>query len=122
MAVMACGEDAQTSSSGSGGGAAGGSGGSGGGEVCGLMAGVPSGACDPGDECSFADGGCTFDSYCLDGAWALVRSCNGADCPREGLTVGEMCTVENAECLYEEEDACVATLACTGGTWTDSGC
>jgi hypothetical protein len=86
------------------------------------MTGVPSGTCTAGSECSFADGGCNYDSYCKDGSWALVRSCNGADCPREGLTPGAACSGDNAECLYEEADACVASLQCVGGVWSDSGC
>ena len=95
---------------------------SGGSPVCG-MPGPPIGSCNAGDECSFFDGGCTFDSYCKEGAWALVRTCNNKDsCPREGLTAGSPCEDDGAQCLYKEGGACVADLQCTGGVWVESGC
>jgi hypothetical protein len=95
---------------------------SGGAEICNIMTGPPTGSCTAGAECSFSDGGCNFDSYCKEGMWALVRSCAGAECPRDGLTSGDACTTEDAECLYEEAGACVASLQCDGDVWSDSGC
>src|SRR6185436_4802405 len=71
---------------------------SGGSTECGLQ-GPPTGSCSAGDECSFFDGGCTFDSYCKEGAWATVRTCNKNErCPREGLTAGSSCEDDTAQC------------------------
>jgi len=95
---------------------------SGGSPQCGLQ-GPPTGSCSAGDECSFFDGGCSFDSYCKDGSWATVRSCSADDgCPREGLTAGGSCADDGAQCRYDEGGACVSDLQCTGGVWVDSGC
>jgi hypothetical protein len=95
---------------------------SGGSPQCGLQ-GPPIGSCNAGDECKFSDGGCTFDSFCKEGAWAVVRTCNNKDlCPREGLTAGSSCEDDGGECRYDEGGACVTDLKCTGGVWVESGC
>jgi hypothetical protein len=119
--LVGCGDEGSSSEAGTAatGGAASTTGGS---PECGLQ-GPPTGSCSEGDECSFSDGGCTFDSYCKGGSWALVRTCNNQDsCPREGLMAGSSCADDGAECLYNEGGACVADLKCTGGVWVASGC
>ncbi|WP_437720900.1 hypothetical protein [Sorangium sp. So ce861] len=123
-ALVACGDEANDAGEAAAGGdeaaAAGG-----GAPECGVPQGPPRGACSAGEECSFHDAGCDYDSYCKDGSWATIRTCSATKkCPPEGLTTGDSCSDEGAGCRYDEGGACVGDLTCTGGVWTESdpGC
>ncbi|WP_433934985.1 hypothetical protein AB3662_10175 [Sorangium cellulosum] len=97
----------------------------GGARECGLPQGPPTGSCSAGEECSFHDGGCDYDSHCKDGSWATIRTCQATKkCPPEGLTAGDSCSDEGAGCRYDEGGACISDLTCTGGVWAESdpGC